>query len=497
MTTLGKTSNGTGSSASSSNKAIVSQFTAVSSGVLTVGHARLWIDSGTTTCRCVVYANSGGVPGALLASSDDVTVSNTTEAVVDFVFSGVNQIDIAATDYWIGVSFQDPGTQSVNYSRDATASQRLEINTYLPDPFGSGSALSGPLDVWVEHFVTVFGEATSVLGGLTATAVGNPSGAMSAPLGALTANAVGAAPVIGIAVAPLGALTALASGEVYRDRSWYIGPLGDLRALTCPEVELSTSQVRYGGIHQGLSGARTLDITGHRSEYGLELKWLDESEFYYLEAMHTRMMPGPYFLIDPLKRNRLTVQATGLVVDRSGNAGVRIPTTAGYSIIRDFPSDIPIPGRSLKIENWTGSFGRVEFDWFKKVPFRPSELAYGSLYVKADASYAGAYLQIEWFDADRIPVGTATNSTPFSITTSWSRRTLTDVAVPTGAACASLSLVLGSSSTRVYFAAPQLEAFGLTDWQVGGGAPEVIIDQLPVVSPRFPLRNVTLNLLEA
>ena len=92
---------------------------------------------------------------------------------------------------------------------------------------------------------------------------------------------------------------------------------------------------------------------------------------------------------------------------------------------------------------------------------------------------------------------------PFAIavgtSTEWTRVWYTYHDQPTNARAASLSLVLGAYSTPVYIAAPMLEA-GVTwpsDWDMGGAAPVVIMDQIPASSGRYPLRNVELNLLEA
>jgi hypothetical protein len=113
----------------------------------------VWLSAtGSTTVNCVIYADSTGAPGALLATSDSVTLTATTEAQVDFTFSGANQISVASgTTYWIGASWQDPGTPSVNLSRDATASGRQEASAYLPNPFGTATVLSGPVDVFITY----------------------------------------------------------------------------------------------------------------------------------------------------------------------------------------------------------------------------------------------------------------------------------------------------------------------------------------------------------
>jgi hypothetical protein len=168
--TLGKTTDGPGSSASSSNKVAASKFTSTGSGTLTAGHARVWITAGGTPAlsKLVVYADSAGAPGALLAASDEITISNTTEAVNDYVFSGGNQISIVSgTDYWIGPAWADPGSgvnDSVNVSRDNTAAGRQEVNTYAPNPFGTPTAQSGPVDAWVEYgFVGGGGSGSTIL----------------------------------------------------------------------------------------------------------------------------------------------------------------------------------------------------------------------------------------------------------------------------------------------------------------------------------------------
>jgi hypothetical protein len=144
MTTLGKTTTGTTTTSSSGNKTVVSPATASASGTLATGQFRVLITSGTGDLNLVVYADSGGSPGALLAVSDTLTISNTTMAWNVFTFSGANQISITnATTYQVGASWADPGAASFTYERDNTASQRNEQTTHNPSPFGTPSLTSG------------------------------------------------------------------------------------------------------------------------------------------------------------------------------------------------------------------------------------------------------------------------------------------------------------------------------------------------------------------
>lgn len=159
MATFGKTTDGGSSSASSAPRVWVSQATPAQNGVaVTAGHGRIWLSaSGSVPVKFVIYADSGGVPGALLAESDVLTVTSTAEGVRDFVFSGANRIAITGgTPYWIGLAWDDPGSPSLNVSRDSTAGLRYEqaIDAWptLPNPYGSPTANnSGPIDAWVDY----------------------------------------------------------------------------------------------------------------------------------------------------------------------------------------------------------------------------------------------------------------------------------------------------------------------------------------------------------
>src|SRR3990167_8015109 len=142
MATFGKLTDGTGASSSSTDKKAVSSASPASSGTATKITVRCLITSGTTVAKGIIYADNAGQPGALLATSDEVTLSNTTEDAIDFPLSGAQQISVVlGTTYWIGFHWQDPGAASVTLSRNATANSRKEaVDTYSDgpaDPFGT------------------------------------------------------------------------------------------------------------------------------------------------------------------------------------------------------------------------------------------------------------------------------------------------------------------------------------------------------------------------
>lgn len=153
--TLGKLTDGASNSASSTARVWVSQASPTLTGTLTQGVARIWLDvAGATLARFVIYADAAGEPGALLAQSAEILITNTVETAVIFRFFGAQQITVnSGTNYWVGVAWADPGTPSLTFSRDSTATSRREQSwtpPALPDPFGTALASNtGPIDAYI------------------------------------------------------------------------------------------------------------------------------------------------------------------------------------------------------------------------------------------------------------------------------------------------------------------------------------------------------------
>lgn len=266
---------------------------------------------------------------------------------------------------------------------------------------------------------------------------------------------------------------------------WYLGPLGELRALPVPEPGLEVTTVRYGGTHQALSGARIQDTTGRRNEYKFEFTYMDQEEYYWLEAMHTGHIPGPYRLIDPLKKNRFNMRSTAMV----RVAGMEDVLT--YD--RSWPSQVPIPGRSYVLSGWDTSSYTLAFEDKTGTAVFPNEQVTASIYARCNSAHS-ATLVMQMCNADLQVI--ETQSIPINITTDWQRFAMTRT-VPTDCAAVKFRLLLGSANTAVYLAASQFESGPIaTEWEPGGGAPVVVIDSLVTASPRYPLRDASLSLLE-
>lgn len=274
------------------------------------------------------------------------------------------------------------------------------------------------------------------------------------------------------------------------DTTWYLGPLGNLRPLPCPETGLQVSQVRYGGIHQGISGARVMDITGYRNEYSLDFRLLDQDEYRWIEAIYTQMVPGPIYLVNPLKRNLLSNQSSTMSF---GSLGI----TAGgvTATVVDYPNELITPSRAIKMVEWTGSTNLMIFDNGRPVPIITGQPLVYSVYLKADAELS-VTLRAYWYNASG---GLISNTdTTVGIDSTWSRYWMSYLEIPTGAVGMLASINFGTAGADVYVCAPQVET-GVnspTQFDLGGACASVIIDQLPETSPRFPLRDVSVSFLE-
>lgn len=277
---------------------------------------------------------------------------------------------------------------------------------------------------------------------------------------------------------------------------WYLGPAGDLRALVCPDRDINISDVRYGGVHQGLSGARTVDVTGVKMQVDFTFPYLSETDYLWLEAMHVRHIPGPVYLVNPLKRNLLSKNASMCRTSYfSAGGGVYTPT-AGYQNNWQWEASYPVgvPGtRSVKRIGVPATSVTLNFDDGYKIPVTVGTVYDFSAYVKADSAKSLTF-GIGWFDKNYAFL--SLNSAAKSITTSWGRFDLS----ATAPASAALALPFWISASNISFTstAAQFEVGSSpTAWQLGGGSMPVVIDQMPTTSPRYPVRNASLTLLEA
>lgn len=273
---------------------------------------------------------------------------------------------------------------------------------------------------------------------------------------------------------------------------WYLGPLGDLRALVCPEIDIDMTVERYGGSFQSLSGARRSDLTGLRQKFDFNFTYLDQDEFKWYEALYQRLIPGPFRLINPLKKNRLTPESSS--GRWGGGTAQGLTLTSGQAtMVWDWPTAAgTIGGVTTK---WSGRVANAVFraDYGKFTTMLPLETVTASVYLKATANL-NYNLIIDWYD--RLNHTTSSSIIVAAVTTSWQMFSVTATA-PAGTMKAIFAGYSSNTAADVFLGPMQFEAGATaTAWELGGGSPVVSVDQLPVTSPRFPYRNISMTLLE-
>jgi hypothetical protein len=166
-------------------------FTANATGDVRKGRINAQILSGAApNIRMVIYAVSGGAPGALLGTSDQLTPAALTEGILEFTFSTPVAVT-NGTDYAIGT------IQDRDYIiRQASGTQNYFVNadTYsdgASNPFGSASPTSGTItafQVEIRSLPALLPQLTFTPSGSdTAQYVENPPATTT--LGTLTSSA--------------------------------------------------------------------------------------------------------------------------------------------------------------------------------------------------------------------------------------------------------------------------------------------------------------------
>jgi hypothetical protein len=281
---------------------------------------------------------------------------------------------------------------------------------------------------------------------------------------------------------------------------WFLGPDDDLIPLVCPERDFDMTPVRYGGVFQGLSGARSMTNTGIKRQWTMDLSFLEQDEYDRLLVLLSGDIPPPYRLISPFHKNLLSPQAAmvkpviGVATSNTGFAVFDGPLRQ----VRDWPSAAGVQGKMST--GWTivtapGTYARL--DSVARIPVTAGQTITGSIYIKSPNA-GNLYVGFDWFDINGVQLAGSVIALA-ATATSWTRRTVT-ATPPAGATSARMILVNFENillGAEIQLAAAQVEKGSVaTSWSIGGGAPRVLIDQLVTKSPRFPYRTATLTLLE-
>lgn len=277
--------------------------------------------------------------------------------------------------------------------------------------------------------------------------------------------------------------------------TWYAGGVGNMRALQCPDIEISMPVVRYGGMHQSLSGARTLDVTGFKQDVTLTFPYMSGQDFSWLEAMFTRQIPGPHRLINPLKNNLLSLPASKMDFRSTYRPGIAVFGGGSYDWTQDWPSAAGFGVRSFRHYSRPSGASGLLFDSTRgSSVLTPGETLTAAIWLKSPTVSQSMTFEIVWRDA----LGGQLSATQqvATVGTSWTLVSVTGNA-PAGAATGRLGL-FSSNTNEYYAAAPQfVRGASALPWELGGGELSVLLDQMPLTSPRYPFYNTSVVFLEA
>ena len=276
----------------------------------------------------------------------------------------------------------------------------------------------------------------------------------------------------------------------------YLGPLGGLREIN-PLHDFPMSSQRFGGVHESITGRRTVDVLGHRAT--VQLRWVkrNQEDMEFLEAIHHRLVPGPLRLVFPteFRKNRLSRSAASAGYGSRDVSGVDA-TGGELDGPGDWQPDGGIAGQGL---TWTGfaAGNGVRFDRNEMVPVVPGESLSASVWVKSSAA-DGLQLVVDHYDsAGAYVTGTAGTATTL-VAGTWTRLQVT--ATP-GAGIAGLvpgvySPTLAAQGTVTIGGAQVELGTAVTAWTRGGGALVVAADQMNEQALWSPYTNPELTLLE-
>jgi len=308
------------------------------------------------------------------------------------------------------------------------------------------------------------------------------------------------------------------------DTQFYVGPLGAMLTLPGVESGVDTPLAVIGGTHTSLTGAFTRDRFGYKRSWTWTYPALTQSQARLVEALQRNLVPGPLYLIDPRRPNRLPEQIasggsllrtpTGFIPSNTTNCLWR-PLTYPAATPTSLPA-APILRGCLEWQLLVPNGGTLELagkagDGRHNIPVLPRETLEVSLWSTGAPAASIAGTVSVYNAAGTVLITQAIATQQLSLTT-W-RLTGTAFVCPDTAAYMRLNITAGSGSPAgsIYLTALQVSRYhpesvpGLTQhcevvdfggWDLGGGAPMVVPDVGSTGYLRASLQSSALTLVE-
>lgn len=299
---------------------------------------------------------------------------------------------------------------------------------------------------------------------------------------------------------------------------FWLGPLGRLLPLPCPESGVSGSQNLQAARNTTVNGRNVFDTQGFRREWVLNEAYMTDEDHLMIESMYTQLIRPPFRIIDPRYKNRLRANVaapSSTTIWWGSNGSWNLPVNSGL-IAQVAGEDYPpvsytSPGDVREVSytpeyslTWTvsttGKFlypngplkpttnaykGRID-------PILPEELVTMSFYVKKTG--ANFTFSVGLVDQD-LSVSYTSGVTISSAT--WTRVTIPIDNTGDPDVLGVFPRFTSTGSGVLSIGPGQLET-GLTatDWEPGYGAPETLISSMEGASPRYGLTTAALTITE-
>ena len=260
---------------------------------------------------------------------------------------------------------------------------------------------------------------------------------------------------------------------------FYLGPLGRMMAITVPRAGFGAVPFEYGVLHQNLSGTATKDVFGQKWQYQVPLVQLEPRAFSYVEMLLRGVLSGPYYLLDPRRRNRLGPVVSGCGINYSAN-GISpwVPSSGTVTIVAapevslPSPGGVYTPGPSLGAQ-WAPTAAGTLVGGTTPVPVLPGETITFSVYAPIGSPTVELVPYAPGLVAQPPISGTVTTAGAPA------RKSITYVVPRDGSVVAVLpQLRVAAAGTYLTMAWQLTDGTAPEPWVVGGGVPKVLVDQV-------------------
>lgn len=290
--------------------------------------------------------------------------------------------------------------------------------------------------------------------------------------------------------------------------TFWLGRPGALAALPHPMKGIDPTSVRGGSVAQTIGGGQVVNYTAGAGRRTYQMQWsgIAPEQYSLLEEFHAGLRgPGPYALIDPGRRNKLSADQSGTgsttgtvagwTVSGAGEslATVTTPVFRGPNALRWTLPAAPATG----LLRATAPTGLPGTPWPTGQPCTFSAQLQGG---STDPIVTVA-AQLVWVDAVGATISTTTGSTITTAAGSWSTVSVTLGAPPAGAVAVLAGLTVTPASVTaqafVYIDAPLLDMSSTVRTFVAGtGVALVSFRALSQLYKTIPFNTCQATLIE-